>query len=122
MFLWAFIIRIRQAFKNASCQSSAVEIDLRAFTHIGLIATLLLNSVLRFLLLFAALDARRDGTNSVLILIFCNGVEKLALNENESSGLTSRPAGSFLSILNFVHASDCKLSRAAAHPESLSRL
>jgi hypothetical protein len=58
--------------------------------RIGLIATvtLLLNSVLRFLLLFAALDARRDGTNSVLILIFCNGDEKLSLNENESAGLT----------------------------------
>jgi L-asparagine transporter-like permease len=64
MFLWAFIIRIRQAFKNASRQHPKwKEIKLRAYTHIGLIPTLLLNSVLRFLALLAALDARRDSTN-----------------------------------------------------------
>ena len=44
----------------------------------------------------------------VLILIFCSGAEKSALNENESLGFTSRPAGCFLSTLNFAHASDCR--------------
>lgn len=46
----------------------------------------------------------REAT--VLILIFCNGAVKSALKEKESVGLTSRPGGCFLSILNFAHASD----------------
>ena len=65
MFLWAFIIRIMHAFKNVSVNHP--KIMLRAYTHIGLIATLLLNSVLRFLTLFAALDARRDSTDFDLL-------------------------------------------------------
>jgi hypothetical protein len=44
-------------------QSSEVGIKVRAYTHIGLIATLLLNSVLRFLALFATLYARCDSTD-----------------------------------------------------------
>ena len=64
MFLWAFIIRIMHAFKNAATVNHPkMEIKLRAYTHVGLIATLLLNSVLRFFALFTALDACRDSTD-----------------------------------------------------------
>lgn len=46
---------------------------------------------------------------TVLILIFCSGAEKSALNVNVSSRLMSRPAGCFLRILYFAQASDCRL-------------
>lgn len=45
---------------------------------------------------------------TVLILIFCIFEENSWLNENESSGFTSRPGGCFFRILNLAQARDCR--------------
>ena len=60
--VWAFIIRIRQAFKMMRpIIPSGDQVTVHAYTHIHLIATLLFSLVLSFLALFAVLDTVCDS-------------------------------------------------------------
>jgi hypothetical protein len=95
----------------------------RIYIHVGLIATLPLNTVLRWLL--AALDAGREVINFYL----CSSDKKPALNENESSVdvlslISSYVRGSFsprFSKSSGMTSANDDMSRSSLHTSNVTR-